>query len=98
MFKRRSLAGCGSAFTLLLGGCIAAVTFSVTTSAGQTPPVSAPPRSPSPESVLNQYCVTCHNERLRTGGLALDRLDVSHPAANADVWERVIGKLRAGSM
>ena len=53
---------------------------------------------PSLRAVLDQYCVTCHNQRLRTGGLALDTLDVNNPGANADVWERVIAKLRAGSM
>jgi len=35
---------------------------------------------------------------LKTGGLALDSLDVANPNANAEVWERVIAKLRAGSM
>src|SRR5947207_3331112 len=48
--------------------------------------------------VLDQYCVTCHNEKLRTAGLALDKLDVMHPNSNAESWERVIEKLRAGSM
>ena len=54
--------------------------------------------SAAPQAVLDQYCITCHNQRLRTAGLALDTLDVTQPGANADVWERVIAKLRAGSM
>jgi hypothetical protein len=53
---------------------------------------------PAPRAVLDTYCVTCHNQRLRTGGLALDRLDITNPGANAEVWENVIAKLRAGSM
>jgi hypothetical protein len=53
---------------------------------------------PAPRAVLETYCVTCHNERLRTAGLALDRLDITNPGANAEVWENVIAKLRAGSM
>src|SRR5437867_10952515 len=52
----------------------------------------------SPRAVLDQYCVTCHNEKLRTAGLALDKLDVMHPSSNAETWERVIEKLRVGSM
>ncbi len=60
--------------------------------------LAAPQNAPSPRAVLDQYCVTCHNEKLRTGGLALDKLDVTHPSPNAEVWERVIEKLRAGSM
>jgi Protein of unknown function (DUF1592)/Protein of unknown function (DUF1588)/Protein of unknown function (DUF1585)/Protein of unknown function (DUF1587)/Protein of unknown function (DUF1595)/Planctomycete cytochrome C len=52
----------------------------------------------SPRAVIGTYCVTCHNQRLKTGGLALDTVDVTRPASDAEVWERVIAKLRAGSM
>ena len=48
--------------------------------------------------MLDQYCVTCHNQKLHTAGLALDTLDVTRPGDHAEVWERVIAKLRAGSM
>src|SRR5215831_17454210 len=47
---------------------------------------------------LNQYCVTCHNEKAKTAGLMLDRLDVDHPGDNAETWEKVVRKLRAGMM
>ena len=72
-------------------------------SVGQTIEASGAERSPSAESartVLDEYCVRCHNARLRTAGLTLDAgsLDVSAPGARADVWERVVAKLRAGSM
>lgn len=50
------------------------------------------------QSVIQKYCVTCHNERLRTAGLTLDKLDAAKPSANPEVWERVIAKLRAGAM
>src|SRR5437773_6527400 len=52
----------------------------------------------APRAVLDQYCVTCHNQRLRTGGVALDGVDVARPGDHAELWERVIAKLRAGSM
>jgi hypothetical protein len=48
--------------------------------------------------VLDAYCVRCHNERRSSGNLALDILDVEAPAAAADRWERVIRKLRTGTM
>lgn len=51
-----------------------------------------------PQAVINQYCVTCHNSRLRTGGLALDRLDLNRVAPDAETWEKVARKLRAGMM
>src|SRR5919198_574161 len=44
------------------------------------------------------FVVGCLNQRLRTGGLALDSVDLSAPGVNPDLWERVIAKLRAGSM
>src|SRR5262249_33814221 len=50
------------------------------------------------KAVIESYCVTCHNEKLKTAGLVLDTLDVTKPGANAEVWERVIEKLRAASM
>ncbi|MEX2264622.1 MAG: DUF1592 domain-containing protein, partial [Bryobacteraceae bacterium] len=52
----------------------------------------------APRTFLDTYCIACHNQKLRTAGLALDALDATAPSANAEVWERVIAKLRAGSM
>ena len=48
--------------------------------------------------ILDQYCVRCHNERTQTAGLALDERDLSHVAADAETWERVLVKLRAQTM
>ena len=48
--------------------------------------------------ILDTYCVQCHNERRLTGGLALDVLDVEDPSLAADTWEKVIRKLRTGTM
>jgi mono/diheme cytochrome c family protein len=49
-------------------------------------------------ALLDQYCVTCHNARLKTAGLLLDQLDVAHLAEQAERAERVVRKLRAGLM
>ena len=49
-------------------------------------------------SAVNQYCVTCHNERVKTAGLTLDRIDVTDPGANAEVWEKVMRKVQTGTM
>jgi mono/diheme cytochrome c family protein len=48
--------------------------------------------------ILSKYCVTCHNARLKTAGLVLDALDVDDVGANAEVWEKVAGKLRTREM
>ncbi len=50
------------------------------------------------QALVNRYCVTCHNQRLRTAKLELDKLDVSRPENDPLVWERAIRKLRGGMM
>ncbi|MDE2907053.1 MAG: DUF1592 domain-containing protein [Acidobacteriota bacterium] len=54
----------------------------------------------TPRAVLDRYSITCHNDRLLTGGLSLDAasVDAADPSRHADVWERVIAKLRTGAM
>ncbi len=49
-------------------------------------------------ALLDRYCVTCHNERLKTGGLALDVVDVADVGSAPEVWEQVVQKLRGGMM
>ncbi len=63
---------------------------------GQTPTLFA--AGVDQRAVLTRYCVTCHNERLKTAGLMLDTLDVTNVGPHADRWEQVVRKLRAGSM
>jgi mono/diheme cytochrome c family protein len=83
---------------LFVSGCIGVTLFSVQTSARQTQPAAALATSPSPQAVFDKYCITCHNQKLHTAGLELDSLDLTNPGRNAEVWEKVIAKLRAGSM
>jgi mono/diheme cytochrome c family protein len=52
----------------------------------------------TPAATLNKYCATCHNDKLRTGGLSLQSIDFHHPEGNAETWEKVIRKLRTGAM
>ncbi|HUK32973.1 MAG TPA: c-type cytochrome domain-containing protein, partial [Vicinamibacterales bacterium] len=49
-------------------------------------------------SLVDQYCVTCHNTRLKTGGLSLDRASLDDVPSDAEVWEKVIHKLQLGAM
>ena len=49
-------------------------------------------------ALLDRYCVTCHNERLRTANLMLDRVDLAETGTHAEVLEKVVRKLRAGQM
>jgi len=59
---------------------------------------SAPPPAAQYRTVLNRYCVTCHNEKLKTADLMLDKAAVEDPIASPGVWEKVIRKLRTGAM
>ena len=48
--------------------------------------------------LLDRYCVTCHNDRLKTAGLSLDAVDLAQVGAHAEVLEKVVRKLRTGTM
>jgi hypothetical protein len=49
-------------------------------------------------ALVNDYCVKCHNDKLKNGGFSWADLDVAHPEANSQQAEKVIRKLRAGMM
>jgi mono/diheme cytochrome c family protein len=66
--------------------------------AAPDPGPSASQAAASTTAVLNQYCVTCHNGRLKTAGLQIDSLDANHIANNAQQWEKIVTKLRTGEM
>jgi cytochrome c551/c552 len=55
------------------------------------------PQDP-PQTFLNQYCVTCHNDRAKTAGLSFNTLDLKQADRNAETWEKVIRKLVARTM
>ena len=92
----------------LMGGVAMAIVGAHASSApGRSPAVPALDRAATVPSradpgevreILDTYCVACHNQMLLIGGLALDVLDVEHPALAADRWEAVIRRLRTGTM
>jgi mono/diheme cytochrome c family protein len=60
---------------------------------------TAPPSSTAAHlSLIDQYCVTCHDEAEKKGGLALDSVAAEDVSRNPDVWEKVVRKLRARQM
>ena len=68
------------------------------THAAQERSTSPATASPPPRAVFDKYCVTCHNSRIKTAGLALDALDLERVGDQADAWEKVVRKLRTGAM
>ncbi|HKH72858.1 MAG TPA: DUF1592 domain-containing protein [Vicinamibacterales bacterium] len=61
-----------------------------------TGPASQP--SAGAQNTIDRYCVTCHNPRLKTGGLVLDGVPLATAASDAHTWEKVIRKVRTGMM
>jgi hypothetical protein len=49
-------------------------------------------------AVTRRYCVTCHNQRMKTGGLVLDTEGITNVGEHAEVWEKVVRKVRGGFM
>jgi hypothetical protein len=50
------------------------------------------------KALVDRYCVTCHSEKLRTGGVSLQNADFQNIPKSAEMWEKVIRKLRVGAM
>ena len=78
------LAFCVSCALLLAGGAVS--------------PAAAGPADR--RALLDTYCTACHNDRLRTAGLVLESgaVDAADLGAHAEVWEKVLRKVRSGQM
>jgi mono/diheme cytochrome c family protein len=63
--------------------------------APQTPAANGPDVH---RAMLSTYCFTCHNSRVKIGGLALDSQDLQAPEDNAQIWEKAVRKLRGRLM
>ncbi len=59
---------------------------------------SAPWNPDQSRHFLQSWCVGCHNLKLKSGGLSLESADLGRIAANAELWEKAVTKLRAGMM
>ncbi len=77
---------------------IALIEVGLVQAAGQEPTNPASRAALQYSAVINRYCVTCHNEELRTAELVLSMLNVENVRENTAVWEEVLLKLRAGEM
>jgi hypothetical protein len=54
--------------------------------------------APAARALIQQYCIGCHNSRLKTAGLVLDASETDRVVQHPDIWEKVAGKLRTGEM
>jgi hypothetical protein len=66
--------------------------------AQQAAPPAAPGAATKEAAFLTQYCITCHNQRLKTASLALDTFDLAKVGPDVETWEKVVKKIRTGMM
>lgn len=79
---------------------IAAPAIIEITAAGQTPPekVASGMAADSRSTLPATYCFTCHNARMKMGGVVLEGLDIRNAPDNAEIWEKALRKLRGRQM
>src|SRR2546425_9949288 len=61
-------------------------------------PATAATSATAQRQLLDQYCVTCHNDKTKRANLTLEKLDLATVGDNPQLWEKVVRKLRAGVM
>jgi mono/diheme cytochrome c family protein len=84
---------------------LASVVFvaALTTQVFSAPQSQAPtPASASdaekPLAAIKQYCVACHNDRAKTGGVSFEGMTAQSIGQHADVFEKAVRKLRGRVM
>jgi mono/diheme cytochrome c family protein len=94
MAQRRASLVIGAALTLL----VAMLARVETEGQNRAPATAATAAAGSPQALLDRYCLTCHNERVKAGALVFTQLDVANVSRDPQMWEKVVRKLRTGMM
>ena len=81
---------------VLLFGCGLAGFYG--SSASQAQRTTSTPDAAAQKNLIEDYCVSCHNQKTKAASLVLEGLDYSRVANNAEVWEKVLRKVRTGQM
>src|SRR5215813_4540031 len=88
-----SLSFSGAVATFLIAGG-----FMLTLDA-QQPPANPPPSPVSAhKTFVTRYCASCHNDRLKRGGLTLEEALTKDVDQHPEIWEKVVRKVRARQM
>jgi hypothetical protein len=59
---------------------------------------SSPATDAPYRTLVNTYCLSCHNGKVKSGGFELDAINTADLRDHADAWEKVVRKLRARQM
>jgi cytochrome c551/c552 len=81
-----------------LGGVIIIGGPAVVSGQRVTPPTSVADTAAAHQAVVQKNCISCHNDKLKTAGLSLQNLSVAEAPAQAEIWEKVLRKVRSGEM
>src|SRR5262249_45445115 len=81
-------------FVVLLTGVAAAFYASSSSQAQRANTADTSAR----RALVEEYCVGCHNQKSRTAGLSLEGMDFGNVGGGANVWEKVLRKVRTGQM
>jgi cytochrome c5 len=84
--------------TIGVAWCVLLVSLGIQARPSAQQPAPQAKGTASSRATLDRYCVTCHNQRLATAELKLDEADVANPVEGAEIWEKVVRKLRTGMM
>ena len=79
-------------------GLVSVVADGVRAAAQSEAPAAPQAQASAEQALLNRYCVTCHNERALTAGLAIDAMDLARVGDDAEAWEKIVRKVRTGMM
>lgn len=74
-------------------GIVLSAAATLATASSQTPAASQ-----ARSEFVQQYCISCHSESLRTGGLVLEGIDPAKVSEDAGAWERVLRQVSSGQM
>ena len=94
--KRRVTVGATAVLVLVLAG--AAQAEPRQSAAGAPAGAAATDFTAEASAVVGKYCVTCHNQRLKTADVMFDAEGITDIGQHAEVWEKVVRKVRSGSM
>src|SRR5581483_897461 len=61
-------------------------------------PAPLKPSAAKQRALLDHYCVTCHNQKLKTANVMFDSMDLAHVGQNVEIWEKALRKVRSGMM
>ncbi len=68
------------------------------TCTGPLPTIASVTTAAQERTMLDAYCVTCHAENGTEPVVKIDKLDTARLEKDAETWEKVVRKLRAGMM